>query len=328
MPIGRAGRDGKPSVCEMFVCLQDTLVLENFALGDTPDIEAISSLLGELFGGQGELLLSPPALANAHDIRDLVVRTLLTYLELDGHLRALGHVYTSYSLTPNKPSAEMLAPFDARRREFLVQVFSRCKKRRNGGFNLDVEDVAQETGEPRERILSALEYLDSRGDIDLKASGTRQRYRVERRPDDLAGLARSLEERFVEREGRELARIRQMLALAEEPHCLTRRLLEHFGEAIGPCGHCGPCLGEEPCVPPPHAPRAPRERSLAKLDALLAENLPQLGTPRRLARFLCGLSSPATTRLKEHEAFGLFERVPFRTVLGMAEKAMGRAGGA
>ncbi|WP_027191868.1 RecQ family ATP-dependent DNA helicase [Fundidesulfovibrio putealis] len=320
--IGRAGRDGKPSVCEMFVCLQDTLVLENFVLGDTPDIQSVTSLLEELFGGEDHLLLSPPALANRHDIRELVVRTLLTYLELDGYLRALGHIYTSYTLTPNKTSAEMLAPFDEARQAFLKKVLSRCKKKRNGSFGLDVEEAAQAIGESRDRILTALEYLEGKGDIDLKASGTRQRFRVDRRPVHLDGLARELEVRFAEREGRELERVRQMLVLAGEPECLTMRLLQYFDEKSGPCGHCGPCLGEEPCVPPPFAPRRPRERSLKKLDALLAEGLAQLTTPRRLAKFLCGLSSPATTRLKEHEAFGLFERVPFKMVLEMAERVM------
>ncbi|WP_243364407.1 RecQ family ATP-dependent DNA helicase [Fundidesulfovibrio terrae] len=318
--VGRAGRDGKPSICEMFVCLQDTLVLENFVLGDTPDIESLRSILGELFGGEEPLLLSPPALANRHDIRELVVRTLLTYLELDGYMRALGHIYTSYTLTPNKPSSEMLAPFDEARRAFLKKVLARCKKKRNGSYTLDVEEAAQSIGEPRERILTALEYLEGKGDIDLKASGTRQRYRVERRPGNLEGLARELEVRFAEREGRELERVRQMLVLAGEPHCLTMRLLDYFGEKSGPCGHCGPCLGEDPCVPPPFAPRKPRDRSITKLDALLAEKLPQLSTSRRLAKFLCGLSSPATSRLKDHEAFGLFERVPFKMVLEMAER--------
>lgn len=322
--VGRAGRDGEKSVCEMFVCLRDTLVLENFVLGDTPDRQSLDSILAEVLGGEDHLLLSPPTLANRHDIRELVVRTLLTYLELDGYLRALGHIYTTYTLAPNKPSAEMLAPFDEARQAFLRKVLSRCKKKRGGSFSLDVEDASREIGEPRERIVAALDYLAAKGDIELKASGTRQRYVVTRRPADPDKLARELMARFIEREGRDLERIRQMLELASDPHCLTKRLLAYFGEEAGPCGHCGPCLGEEPCVPHPFHPRKPRERSLKKLEALLAEGLPQLSTPRRLAKFLCGLGSPATVRLKEHEAFGLFERVPFRMVLGLAEQAMGK----
>jgi ATP-dependent DNA helicase RecQ len=41
-----------------------------------------------------------------------------------------------------------------------------------------------------------------------------------------------------------------------------------------------------------------------------------------LARFLCGLSSPATTRAKLHrnEQFGILAEVPFLEVLGHTEE--------
>ena len=44
--IGRAGRDGELSICELFACRDDVPTLENFAFGDTPTPEAIAGLLG------------------------------------------------------------------------------------------------------------------------------------------------------------------------------------------------------------------------------------------------------------------------------------------
>jgi ATP-dependent DNA helicase RecQ len=46
-----------------------------------------------------------------------------------------------------------------------------------------------------------------------------------------------------------------------------------------------------------------------------------LKTPRQLARFLCGITSPAVTRarLGRHDAFGLLESRPFAEVLFLAE---------
>ncbi len=38
--IGRAGRDGLPSRCDLFACPEDLTTLENFAFGDTPTPEA------------------------------------------------------------------------------------------------------------------------------------------------------------------------------------------------------------------------------------------------------------------------------------------------
>src|SRR5262249_27025843 len=47
--IGRSGRDGLPSTCEMFVCPDDLNTLENFTYGDTPELVSIQGLLRDLF---------------------------------------------------------------------------------------------------------------------------------------------------------------------------------------------------------------------------------------------------------------------------------------
>ena len=48
--IGRAGRDGLPSVCEVFVCPQDRIALENFVYGDTPTREAVQGVVADVLG--------------------------------------------------------------------------------------------------------------------------------------------------------------------------------------------------------------------------------------------------------------------------------------
>ena len=90
--IGRAGRDGEPSICELFACRDDVPTLENFAFGDTPTPEAIAGLLDDVFAhSQGEqFAVSEYELSSRHDVRPLVLKTILTYLELDGFLAA-GH---------------------------------------------------------------------------------------------------------------------------------------------------------------------------------------------------------------------------------------------
>jgi ATP-dependent DNA helicase RecQ len=47
----------------------------------------------------------------------------------------------------------------------------------------------------------------------------------------------------------------------------------------------------------------------------------ELASPRQLARFLCGMSSPATTRarLTRHDAFGIWSDLPFTEVLAIAK---------
>jgi ATP-dependent DNA helicase RecQ len=55
---------------------------------------------------------------------------------------------------------------------------------------------------------------------------------------------------------------------------------------------------------------------------LRAERHEALRSPRQLARFLCGISSPATSRakLRTRPEFGQWDGVPFADVLALAER--------
>ncbi len=84
--IGRAGRDGEPAICHMLVCPDDLNVLENFVYGDTPDPGCVQGLIRDLFSRRADFDVNLYSLSAEHDIRPLVLRTLLTYLELRGFL--------------------------------------------------------------------------------------------------------------------------------------------------------------------------------------------------------------------------------------------------
>ncbi len=122
-----------------------------------------------------------------------------------------------------------------------------------------------------------------------------------------------------------MGRVRSMLDFAIEPGCLTARLTSYFGEELpgSHCGHCGPCLGES-LEPLPEAPRLAfdaEHRAIVK--GVKAEGHKALATPRQLARFLCGLASPATTRAKlaKDPRFGALADFSFSRVLKLAQAA-------
>ena len=319
--IGRAGRDGLPAHCELLVCQRDLGALENFVYGDTPAFASIQSLLRDVFGRGEEFDVSLYDLAGEHDIRPLVLNTLLTYLELEGYLQAGTPFYARYQFQPLCSSAEMLARFDGERRRFLAKVLSQAVKAQIW-FTLDIETAAAAAGSTRERVLAALQYLEEQRLLTLKVAGVRNRYRRLRMPPALEELARALHERTLQREEREIGRLRQVLELAGHDGCLVSRLGEHFGEALAkPCGHCSWCLnGQRAAAIPP--------RSTPTIDPALCERVAELrrehaelfAEPRAVARFLCGLTSPRLTRAKlsAHPLFGVLEEVPFPQVLAWA----------
>ncbi len=321
--IGRAGRDGRPARCELFACPEDVTILENFAYGDTPTPEAVASLVDALLGRGDEFAVSTHDLSQAHDVRPLVVQTLLTYLELEGILETTGPFHAEYKFQSDRPIAAIVADFDPARAGFLTRVFDRATKARTWS-TLDVPAAAEALGEPRARIVAALGYLEERGDLTVQATGARMGYRRLRSDVDVEALRATLDARFRDREGRDVARVRQMLDFAIAPGCLTNRLVEHFGELLpgGRCGHCGPCLGEIPAPLPPAPAGKLGKAERALVEGLRAEASKALATPRQLARFLCGLSSPATARAKltRDPRFGTLAHVPFAAVLKLTSR--------
>ena len=316
--IGRAGRDGLPSTCEMFVCPEDLNTLENFAYGDTPGLSSVQTFLDELFTLGDEFDVSLYDLSARHDIRQLVVRTLLTYLELDGYLEEGTPFYAQYQLRPLRPSADILAQFAGERREFLATLF-RCAEKARTWLHLDLERAIQATGAPRARIVGALDYLAAQQWLEVKVEGVRHRFRRLGLPGDLNALAHALHARTLNREARELARLHQVLELATHDGCQVAQLCTHFGEELpAPCGHCTWCLSNHsPLCLPPRPVVTIDDTTWHQATLLRREQPDPLVDPRSLARFLCGLTSPKLTRrrLTAHQLFGVLAHVPFATIL-------------
>lgn len=323
--IGRAGRDGAPSTCELLACADDVIALENFSYGDTPSPEGVAAMLEEILGQGEQFDLSVHELSQRNDMRPLVVQTLLAYLELEDVIRATGPFYTVFKFQARRSSKEILGDFDPPRAAFLAAVLKQARKGRTW-LTLDAAEASQAIDEPRERIVKALGYLETRGDLVLQASGLRLGYRRLPSAQDRRALEAMMTERFIRREDSDIARIRRVCEWAEHDGCLTANLLAYFGETREACGHCSRCAGEA-ARPLPATPREPPgKREAAAIRELAKRKHEALAAPRQLARFLCGLASPATSRgrLRGHRCFGMLAATPFAEVLAFVEEHISR----
>ena len=325
--IGRAGRDGQPAFCELLACADDAVPLENFTLGDTPEPAAVEALVRRMLGAGEEFHVSRYDLSQETDIRPLVVETVITYLELEGLLQPTRVFYESTQVQFLRPESEILAGHTEERRRFLTRLFA-AGKRGPKYLTLDLEAAAQKLGEPRERIVKALAWLEETGAISQKPAGLRHGFRLcgDAATVAPAEVATRLAELFARREERDLQRMAGLLEFASAPGCITRRLLAHFGEMLDDenCGHCHFCRTGEPAarVVLPASPIAPfTEEDAEEIRALIFEENAALASPRALTRYLCGLTSPATTRAKltRRPDFGRWATRPFRSVLEQVE---------
>jgi ATP-dependent DNA helicase RecQ len=260
-------------------------------------------------------------LSNRHDVRPLVLRTLLTYLELEGLLEAGTPVYAEYKFKPLLGSKEILERFEGERRDFLAGLFRQARKGRIW-LSVDPSAAGAALGCARERIVRALDWLGEQGMLEVRASGARHRYRRLHTPDDLDELAAELYRRCLQREQAELGRLRQVQEMVSSRRCHTAILAAHFGETLeAPCGHCSACLGDVS----PAGKRSVRAIPPALVDELVplvADHPEVLASSLAIARLLCGVSSPKLSRSKltGHSLFGVLSDLPFGQVLGWVEK--------
>ncbi len=312
--IGRAGRDGENSICQMFVCLDDVCTLENFAYGDTPSRNAIRGLVGEIFSFSGQFDVSLYELSRRHDIRHLVIRTLCVKMELYGYLQELTPFYSRYKFQPLVSSSEILSRFEGERRQFLTSVFNKTKKAKIW-CHINLDEAAAAIDCSRDRIVRALDYLEEQGLLKVQPEGVRNRFVVLKQPDDLDQLTDALFQNALELEKREVERIGQVIDLASYDGCQVAHLAAHFGEILPRhCGHCAWCLnGRQPTSLLPAKPGAIDEGLWKQLlDAWHGQD-ELIDDARSIARFACGITSPRLTQTKmsRHPLFGCLAHVRF-----------------
>lgn len=320
--IGRAGRDGKVSHCELLACADDRLTLTNFVYGDTPSKESLRALLDALLCNEGVFDVSTYDLSYRFDIRPLVINTALTYLQLDGIIAATTPFYSEYKVSFIASADAICARFDGDRAQFLQQVF-RAGKQGSKWLTLDCAQVEQATGQPRDRMTRALGYLEEQGLIELQASGLHQGYKQLLQPDIDTALDKMVT-LFEARERRDIERIDQVIQYANSRLCFAAQLLAYFGESgEQSCGVCGRCI-DPVQMSRPIAARVGElgDVDLAEIRAVVAGNHPALRQSRQIARFLCGLPSPATSRgkTKQHASFGALAGLPFNVVLDVVQR--------
>lgn len=317
--IGRAGRDGHPSQCILLGNTNAVNILENFVYGDTPERPAVRALIAEIASAGKRWEMSILKLSNTFNIRQLPLKTLLVYLEMEDFLRPLYSYYASYRFRFLTDSGQILEKFDGERREFLKAVFDLSKKARLW-VTVDFEAILAQYPADRSRVVAALDYLSSQGYIELEVSDLIEVYEVNSEvaaPDALATLIYS---RFEAREGVEMQRLKNMVAFFEGDRCLSKALSEYFGETTDweSCGHCSVCLdGSRKLVNDLHLEPLTPGIVKDKLQELLVSHGDAGFSPQSLARFLCGIYTPlfGKLRLSSVPGFGALENYRYDEVL-------------
>jgi ATP-dependent DNA helicase RecQ len=276
----------------------------------------VHSLVSEIFALGEDFAVSYNELSFQHDIRILVVRTLLTYLESGGYLEGGTPFYAEYQFRPLLSSREILAQFEDERRQFLADLFRQARKAQIW-FSLDLDAAASALQQPRERLVLALDHLRDRHMLELKVSGVRNRYRLLKTPADSGQLADQLYQLSLQREQREIQRLQQVLDWIGLDACQVGALCAHFDAPLSePCGHCSWCLTQQATRLSARPVPEIDETLWLQVETVRQQHPQVLGHDTSLTRFLCGIGSPRLSRAKlaSNNLFGQLAQVPFQQV--------------
>lgn len=315
--IGRAGRDNRPAVCQTLLVPEDRVTLENFSYGDTPSRDSVRKLVEILAKQPDEFFISHYGLAYETDIRETVLRTILTYLELKGLISATAPRYDTYRFQPRMESKELLARFDDSRRRFVASVLALSVKRKTW-IQINIAKTAEKLKSERSRIAKMFDYLAQQKWIDLEVAGIVHGYRKQTELGDCNALTGELHEYLLDREAGEINRLNLLFSFFASERCQHAVLSEHFGQPMTQtCGHCGVCqensVGRIP--EPSHPPIS--KSAWTALNQLVKSFPDLLSDCRQQARFMCGLSTPALirSRLTRDSSYGCCSDIPFQVVL-------------
>ena len=322
--IGRSGRDGQASLCEVLANLDNLNVLENFIYGDTPEQASIQKLLEEIKETEGfvwEMKLT--ALSKDLNIRSLPLKTLLVYLDMEGILRPKFAYFDEYSFKFNTGPNPIAQRFQGERREFVETLFDFCDTKKVWTY-LDVDGLLHHYGCERSRVIAALEYFDEQSWIELHAKQAIEVYDIMTKAFDIQQISEKMFRLFEDKERHEIKRIHEMLAFFESEDCLSRRLAAYFGEHLGEenCGHCSVCKQGKVTIEHTSELSPLADADFEKLTRDFRTAIAEQWSISKVTKFLCGIYTPAFSRIKVKSIphFGSLERYPFQDVMHWAQQ--------
>ena len=321
---GRAGRDGQLSHCRMIINGDDQSALQSLVMAKQPGRKATEAILQNLFSQGKRAILSRYNLSTLNDVPMELLDVLLARLEGGGWIVPDGGSWMWCHVVPLRWDADarqrILSGFPKQAQTMLAELMD--SKQRVNLLELAADDVLK-----MNRLLKVLRELEAGGEVRLKLSHSLIHYRVKREPGNLAELVDEMMQAFEKHSAHDLARIDAVFKMAVSRRCLAASLVGYFGEVLAQkCGHCSTCRGvfQGSKLPLSEVGDVTLDE-LEMIQAVVAEGRAALSNPERLARFLCGIYSPAMMRyrLYSHPQWGMLDRLPYEQVLHYAAAQYG-----
>ncbi|TDZ38112.1 ATP-dependent DNA helicase RecQ [Colletotrichum trifolii] len=269
--IGRAGRDGKPSTCMLYLSEKDFFLRNVLIHGERPSRLALKALFDEICSQQNCQLSTDDTISVAMtsqsrlvDIRETQLSIIYAYLELKFHLlRAGTPQYSEYKYQVLQDQAYMSDKSPA-----ATAVRQRAKKARLW-TNIDIESAASGARLSRNDITRKLDSWAESGIIKLDKKGVLKVFRLTKslpkNQKDIDAIINHIDNEISKKEKQDLQRAQDLVDLLTGTTCLTRALAAYFADqthaSSKECGHCTWCETHQQVQLPEFQPK-PLDKSI------------------------------------------------------------------
>ena len=102
------------------------------------------------------------------NIRTLPLKTLLVYLDMEGVITPKFTYFEEYFFKYNRQPANIINSFQGERKQFVAAIIEHCSTKKAWTY-VDIQGILNSYNTDRSRIITALEYLEEKGWIELQA---------------------------------------------------------------------------------------------------------------------------------------------------------------